>query len=132
MWVGSTGNIWVKSAFCVSFLVGGQAASDTDRQSLKTKQSQFLMDVARYLTGSEEDAESVQSAYRRRTDPRDKKLVYPPEKHTIEIPDDLETLWKTLGLDKEVFPEPNEAPDAPTWQSSQRTAGNVDWKKTLV
>ncbi|MBY0370318.1 hypothetical protein K2X33_06495 [bacterium] len=75
-----------------------------------TAGSPFVRDMARYLTGSGNDAESVVRKYR---DKRPKVLWVPPEKPAIEIPDDFETLRQKLGLDLKAF-----APTGMKWERS--------------
>jgi hypothetical protein len=86
--------------------------------------SQFLRDAARYLIGSEDDAEAVYRSYKKRVGPHDLKLPFPAVKPAIDVPDDLNTFWKAISLDQEVFTDP------PThkWQVSK----SGDWMRRLI
>lgn len=83
----------------------------------------FLEDVARYLTGSADDAETVYLAYKRRITPGDPALPYPLKPPAIPIPDTLEALWTQLGLDTETFPTAGDR-----WQP----AASKRWARRLI
>jgi hypothetical protein len=84
----------------------------------------FLQDVARYLTGNADDAETVYLAYKRRVTPGDPALPYPLHPPAIPIPDTLEAMWTQLGLDTEAFPAAGDH----RWQP----AASKRWARRLI
>jgi hypothetical protein len=86
--------------------------------------SPFLKDAARYLTGSDADAEAVFQAYKKRTGPHDPELPYPLAAPAVTVGDDLETFLKQFALDQEVFTDP------PTQKWEVSKSGN--WMRRLV
>ncbi len=98
---------------------------DPAKHTVSPHRSQFLEDVATYLTGSSQNAQDVFTAYKHRTNPNDPKLVYPPSKPAIAVGPRLEDLWEDLELGKEDF---GSSPPSAKWQTS--TSGK--WKRRLI
>lgn len=90
---------------------------------LRFASSAFLQDVARYLTGDANDAETVYLAYKRRILPGDPALPYPRQPPAIPIPDRVEDLLKNLGIEAESFPPPDGK-----WQP----AASKRWARRLI
>ncbi len=86
--------------------------------------SQFLRDAARYLTGSEADADTAFQAYKKRTGPHDPKLPYPLAPSSVKVGDDLDDFLKEIGLDQEVFTDP------PTHKWEMSKSGH--WMRRLI
>ncbi len=107
--------VWANGDFCTQRIAAGRLPL--------LHQSQFLQDVARYLTGSPDHAEAVYMGYRRRNSPNDPNLIYPPQAPSIAIPNALTDLWKDLGLDRETF-----SPPTGVWQP----AASKLWARRLI
>ena len=88
-----TALVWASGKQCL------EVVSTSAEAAIRAPLTPFVKDVARYLTGREDNAEKVFQEYRRKRRAGDPDLWQPPVAPAVEITDHWRDLQPRLGVD---------------------------------